>query len=507
MKEYIAAIDQGTTSSRCILFDADGVPAALVQKEHAQICPRPGWVEHDALEIWNNCRSLIAELLRTQGIRPGQIASVGITNQRETLVAWNRRTGLPYGNAIVWQDTRTEALCRSLGAEVGPDRFRDATGLPLATYFSGPKIMWLLANNPDFARDAQKGEALAGTVDSWLVWNLSGGLHATDVTNASRTLLMNLSTCRWDPEILDQMGVPESILPRILPSSHGDCYGRTLASGPFGEAIPIRGVIGDQQGALVGQTCFSPGEAKNTYGTGCFMLLNTGQTPVASRHGLVTTLAYRFGEAPPRYALEGSVAVAGSLVQWLRDQLGLIRSSSEIEALAQAVPDNGGVYLVPAFSGLFAPWWRDDARGAIFGLTGFANRSHLARAALESTAFQVQDVLQAMLKDSCVPLKDLRVDGGMTANALLMQFQADVLGVPVIRPKVLESTALGAAYCAGLAGGFWADEAELRRHWQQDRRWSPSMAMDTRDHLLRHWKRAVERTFGWVEREDEPAVD
>src|SRR3954469_26048213 len=485
MPRFVAAIDQGTTSTRCILFDRAG-PVALAQKEHAQVYPRPGWVEHDPLEIWEATQEVVEEAVAKAHASPGDVAAVGIANQRETTVGWDAATGRPFGNAIVWQDTRTKEICERLAAEGtsegGQYRFHDRGGLPLATYFSGPKIQWILENNPEARDAADRGVARFGTIDSWLIWHLTGGprysspgSHVTDVTNASRTMLMNLRALDWDEQMLSIFGVPRSMLPRIVPSVDKTGWGMTLTDGPFFDSIPVCGCLGDQQAALVGQTCFDPGESKNTYGTGCFMLLNTGTQIVPSRSGLLTTVAYKVGDQPAHYAQEGSVAVAGSLVQWLRDNLGLIGKSPEVEALARTVADNGGVYFVPAFSGLFAPHWRSDARGVIAGLTGYANKGHLARAVLEATAYQTRDVLNAMQKDSGVPLKSLRVDGGMAANDLLMQFQADVLGIPVTRPTVTETTALGAAYAAGLAAGFWDGQDELRERWAEDKRWEPQM--------------------------------
>jgi glycerol kinase len=502
MSRWVAAIDQGTTSTRCILFDRQGMPAATAQREHRQIYPRPGWVEHDPMEILSRTQEVTAQAVAQTGARPGEVAAVGITNQRETVVVWDVRTGQPLCPAIVWQDTRTKDLCDRLAADGGPDRFRDATGLPLATYFSGPKIRWLLDNVPAVRTAAEAGTARAGTIDSWLIWNLTGGpaggAHVTDVTNASRTMLMNLRTLEWDERLLAAFGVPRDLLPRIVPSIDPTGWGSTRADGPFGAAVRVCGALGDQQAALVGQACFEPGESKNTYGTGCFMLLNTGDKLVASTQGLLTTVAYRVAGRPAVYALEGSIAIAGSLVQWLRDNLGLIRTSAEVETLARTVSDNGGVYLVPAFSGLFAPHWRSDARGVVAGLTGYANRGHFARAALEAVAYQTRDVLEAMRRDAAIDLKSLRVDGGMVVNELLMQFQADILGVPVVRPKVTETTALGAAYAAGLAVGFWDGFDELRSNWQQDRVWQPAMDRESRDKLHGQWLKAVERSFGWV---------
>ena len=497
MAEYIGALDQGTTSTRFMVFDRGGRVVSTHQEEHRQIFPKPGWVEHDALEIWERSRQVISKGLQRGGLRPVDLAAVGITNQRETAVVWERATGKPIHNAIVWQDTRTADLCNELAAEGGPDRFRKQTGLPLATYFAGPKAAWLLDNVAGARARAAAGELLFGTIDSWLVWNLtggpSGGRHVTDVTNASRTLLMNLATLDWDDELLEAMGVPRPTLPEIRPSS--EVYGPAVD--PL-DGIPISGILGDQQAALFGQACFDVGDAKNTYGTGCFMLLNTGADPVHSRNGLLTTVAYQIGGEPAAYALEGSIAIAGALVQWLRDNLGIIESAPEVEALARSVDDNGGVYFVPAFSGLFAPHWRSDARGVIAGLTRFVNKGHLARAALEATAFQTREVLDAMNLDSGVDLTSLKVDGGMVFNELLMQFQADQLGVPVMRPVVAETTALGAAYAAGLAVGFWEDVDDLRANWGLDQQWDPTASGSQRDELFAQWKKAVSRTLDWV---------
>jgi glycerol kinase len=502
MSQYIAAIDQGTTSTRCILFDRDGNIRNLAQKEHKQIYPQPGWVEHDALEIWQRTQEVIQESLATARISIKDIAAVGITNQRETTLVWNRYSGEPYHNAIVWQDTRTKDICDAFACEGGQDRFRSTVGLPLATYFSGPKIKWILDHVEGVRAAAIRGEALFGNIDSWIIWWLTGGpdggAHVTDVTNASRTMLMNLNTLNWDPGILKEFGTPPEMLPRIVPSSDNQPWGYTRKDGPFRESIPVCGDLGDQQAALVGQTCFGVGEAKNTYGTGCFMLMNTGATATPSRFGLLTTLAYKLGDEPAQYALEGSIAITGALVQWLRDNLGLIKTSPEIEELARSVDDNGGVYFVPAFSGLFAPYWRSDARGIIAGLTRYANKGHLARAALEATAYQTREVLDAMEKDSGISLKTLNVDGGMVYNELLMQFQADLLGVPVTRPKVAETTALGAAYAAGLAVKFWSNLTDLRNNWQVDKTWQPEMDERQRDNLYRNWLKAVERTFDWM---------
>jgi glycerol kinase len=503
MPKFIAAIDQGTTSTRCMIFDHRGQVAAVAQKEHAQIYPQPGWVEHDPLEIWERTQEVVREAVARSGAQPGDIQAVGVTNQRETTLVWDRDTGKPYANAIVWQDTRTRQLCDRLGAEAGQDRFREKAGLPLSTYFSGPKIRWLLDQVPGLQAEAARGQALFGNIDTWVIWWLTGGpgkgAHVTDVTNASRTMLMNLETLDWDPEILAALEVPPAMLPRIVPSSDPRTWGTTAPGGPFGEAIPVCGDLGDQQAALVGQACFAPGECKNTYGTGCFMLLNTGTKIVPSESGLLTTLGYRFGEGPAVYALEGSIAITGALVQWLRDNLGLIQTSAEVEQLARSVDDNGGIYFVPAFSGLFAPYWRSDARGVIAGMTRFVNKGHLARAALEATAFQTREVLDAMQTDSGVALTALKVDGGMVYNELLMQFQADLLDCPVVRPKVSETTALGAAYAAGLATGFWQNLDDLRQNWQEDKTWLPQMGSEERERLYGSWLKAVERTFGWVD--------
>jgi glycerol kinase len=491
MSRYVAAIDQGTTSSRCIVFDERGTIVCSDQKEHRQIFPKPGWVEHDATEIWTNVQQVVLGALSKGRIKAGDIAAIGVTNQRETTVLWDRRTGVPIANAIVWQDTRTDRLVKSFGDK---DRFRSACGLPLATYFSGPKIRWLLDNTPGAREAAEAGDLLFGTMDTWLIWNATGR-HVTDVTNASRTMLMNLATLDWDEGVLEAMGIPRAMLPEIASSS--EVY--APSKGVVLPGVPVAGALGDQQAALFGQTCFATGEGKCTYGTGAFLLLNTGEAPVASQRGLLTTLAYRIGEAPAVYALEGSIAVAGSLVQWLRDNLGIIGASSEIEALASSVEDAGGCAFVPAFAGLFAPHWRSDARGVIAGLTGYVTKAHLARAALESTAWQVKEVADAMAAESGVPLTALKADGGMTANNLLMQFQADVLDVPVVRPKVAETTCLGAAYAAGLAVGYWKDVEALKVNWQADRTWTPSMSAEARDEGYRRWTKAVQRTLDWVE--------
>jgi len=500
MAKYVAAVDQGTTSTRCMLFDRQGRIAGRDQKEHQQILPQPGWVEHDPAEIWQRTQEVIRGAIASAKAGAGDIAAVGVTNQRETTIVWNKTTGEPYHNAIVWQDTRTKQICDQLAAEGGQDRFRPQVGLPLATYFSGPKIRWILDNVPGVRQAAQRGEAIFGNIDTWIIWWLTGGgAHVTDVTNASRTMLMNLHTLEWDEDILNIMDIPRQMLPRIVPSSDPNSWGLTPPEGPFGEAIPVCGDLGDQQAALVGQACLDAGQAKNTYGTGCFMLLNTGEIPMHSKSGLLTTLAYKFSDDAAVYALEGSIAITGALVQWMRDNLGLIQSSEEIEDLARSVEDNGGVYFVPAFSGLFAPHWRSDARGVIAGLTRYANKGHLARAVLEATAYQTLEVLQAMEKDSGVALQSLKVDGGMVHNELLMQFQADVLGVPVVRPEIAETTSLGAAYAAGLAVGFWDSLDDLRTNWRMNKTWQPQMDEITSKKLFAGWLKAVERTFGWVE--------
>ncbi len=502
-KKYVAALDQGTTSTRLMLFDRSGRIAGTAQKEHRQIFPRPGWVEHDPREILEKTAEVIRECLETARIDPGEIAALGVTNQRETTVVWNKKTGTPYCNAVVWQCTRTREICEELAAGGVADMFREKTGLPLATYFSGPKLKWILDRVEGVREAAERGEALFGTIDTWILWNLTGGpeggVHLTDPTNASRTLLMDLETLDWDPKILEILGIPRAMLPEIRPSSDPGYYGYTLQDGPFGAEIPLCGDLGDQQAALVGQACFLPGEGKNTYGTGCFLLVHTGDRPARSKSGLVTTVAYKLGDAPPAYALEGSIAVAGALVQWLRDNLGLFRTSAEIEKWAAKAEDNGGVYFVPAFSGLFAPRWRSDARGVIAGLTRYTEKSHICRAALEAVAYQVREVLEAMEEDTGRKVAELRADGGMVGNELLMQFQADILGIPVIRPSVTETTALGAAYAAGLAAGFWKDTGELRENWTQDRKWDPRMDGPTRERLYRGWLKAVDRSLGWVE--------
>ncbi len=499
MAKYVGAIDSGTTSTRFMLFDRSGAIVAYDQREHRQIFPQSGWVEHDPLEIWERTQQVIATTLDKADVHPEEIAAIGVTNQRETTVLWDRETGEPIHNAIVWQDTRTAGICRELEEAGHGPLFHRRTGLPLATYFSGPKIRWLLDHVPGARQRAEAGELLFGTVDTWLIWQLTGGQHVTDPTNASRTMLMDLETLQWDPELLAILGVPESLLPTIRPSSDPGLYGTTRPDGPFGGEIPVCGDLGDQQAATVGQTCFSPGEAKNTYGTGCFMLLNTGTEIVHSRNGLLTTVCYQMGQAPAVYALEGSIAMAGATVQWLRDNLGLIRHAAETEEIAQSVPDTGGCYFVPAFSGLFAPYWRSDARGVIVGLTRYTNRAHIVRAALEAICYQTREVLDAMHADSGVRLKALKVDGGATVNNFLMQLQADILGAEVIRPQVAETTSLGAAYAAGLAVGFWEDLESLRHHWKVDRRWQPQISEEQRAAGYRGWKRAVERSFGWAE--------
>jgi glycerol kinase len=524
VNRYIGAIDQGTTSTRFIVFDRAGKVVACAQKEHRQIYPQPGWVEHDAEEIWQRTQEVIGEAMAQAGLRAAELAAVGITNQRETTVVWERKTGKPLANAIVWQDTRVAADVARLAREPGDEFFRSRTGLPLSTYFSALKLRWILENVNDARRRAEAGELLFGNVDTFLLWKLTGGgagtssdasaranvapdagtsgpdpgtngLHLTDVTNASRTQLMNLKTLQWDAELLKAFSIPAQMLPRICSSS--EVYGH-VAEGPL-KSVGLAGILGDQQAALVGQTCFRSGEAKNTYGTGCFLLMNTGEKPVQSKHGLLTTVAYKLGDQPARYALEGSVAIAGALVQWLRDNLGMIRSSAEIEELAAAVEDNGGVYIVPAFSGLYAPYWKDSARGVITGLTRYANKSHLARAVLEAVAFQTREVVEAMEQDSGIRLEVLRVDGGMVRNNLLMQFQADILERPVVLPANPETTSLGAAYAAGLAVGFFRDQNELCAHWRTEKTWTPSMDAAKREHIYRQWKKAVQRSFDWVD--------
>lgn len=497
MSKYIGAIDQGTTSTRFIIFDRNGHVVSLAQKEHEQIYPKPGWVEHDAEEIWVNTRAVIAEALEKEGLTSFDLEAVGVTNQRETTVLWDRRTGKPLYNALVWQDTRTDHLVAHFAAQGGQDRLRAKTGLPLATYFSGLKLRWILDTVPGAREKAASGEALFGNMDTWLLWNLTGGMnggvHITDVTNASRTQLMNLATLAWDEEILELFAIPPACLPRIVSSS--EIYGQARA--PL-VGVPIAGILGDQQAALFGQACLTPGEAKNTYGTGNFMLMNTGEKPFQSTCGLLTTVAYKLGAQPAVYALEGSIAITGALVQWLRDNLGIIQVSSDVEGLARTVDDNGDVYFVPAFSGLYAPHWQDSARGIICGLTRFANKGHIARAALEATAFQTREVLDAMVKDSGVPIRELRTDGGMVVNELLMQFQADIIDVPVVRPRVVETTALGAAYAAGLAVGYFQSTDEIVTNWGVDKRWSPRMEQGRRARLYGTWQKAVGRSLDWA---------
>lgn len=493
MVSYVAAIDQGTTSSRCALVDHHGRIASMAQREHDQIYPQPGWVEHDAEEIRANIDLVVRKALGSVGATTTDIAAVGLTNQRETTLLWSRETGRPVSNAIVWQDVRTAELCRTLGSDEGPDRFRAQTGLPLATYFAGPKVRWLLDQDAALRSRAEDGEIAFGTMDTWVAWNLTGE-YVTDVTNASRTLLMDLESLAWDEGLLDAIGVPQAMLPRIVPSS-----GVIAEAAEPLPGVPFAGILGDQQAALFGQACFAPGAAKNTYGTGCFLLLNTGEQLVRSDHGLLTTVAYQVAGEAPRYALEGSVAIAGAGVQWLRDNLQMIESADQVSDLALEVEDNGGVYFVPAFSGLFAPWWRDDARGVIAGLTRYATRGHLARAVLESTAFQTRDVFDAMVSDSGIDLATLKVDGGMVVNDILMQFQADVLDVDVVRPKISETTVLGAAYAAGLAVGFWESLDELASHWEEDRTFVPKMDPAVRERQYHDWRRAVDRSMGWVE--------
>ena len=505
MPNYVAAIDQGTTSTRFIIFDHGGNVVAVDQKEHRQIYPKPGWVEHDALEIWERTQGVIQGALSKANISPQDIVAVGITNQRETAVVWDKHTGKPIYNAIVWQDTRTDFIINELAKDGGQDRFRLKTGLPLATYFSGPKLKWILDYVDGARTKTANGDLLFGNIDTWLIWNLTGE-HITDVTNASRTMLMNINTLDWDDEILRVLDIPRSVLPQIKSSS--DVYGyvgagssrpkRDESKSPL-HGIPVSGDLGDQHAALFGQTCFNPGEAKNTYGTGCFMLLNTGEKPVQSKSGLLTTLGYKIGNQKAVYALEGSIAITGALIQWLRDNLGLIQSSTEVEKLAKSVEDAGGIYFVPAFSGLYAPYWKSSARGVIVGLTRYVTKGHIARAALEATAYQTREVLDAMNSDSGVRLTALKVDGGMVFNDLLMQFQSDILDVPVIRPKVSETTALGAAYAAGLAVGFWKDYDELRANWAKEKEWQPAMNADLRKKLYSGWKKAVTRTFDWIE--------
>ena len=494
---YVAALDQGTTSTRCILFDHQGRLVSVAQREHAQHYPRPGWVEHDAAQIWRNTQGVMAEAVAQAGAAPEQVTALGIANQRETTVVWDCRTGQPVGNAVVWQDTRTARLVEQLAADGGPDRFRQRCGLPLATYFAGPRLRWLLDHTPGLRRRAERGEVLAGTMETWLIWNLTGGpaggVHVTDVTNASRTMLMDIATLEWDDGLLDGFGIPRAVLPEIRSSA--EVYGTAVTGIP---GARIAAALGDQQAALFGQTCFSAGEAKCTYGTGSFLLLNTGSEIVRSDHGLLTTVGYKIGDEDAVYALEGAIAITGSLVQWFRDSLGLISSAAEIETLARTVSDNGGCYIVPAFSGLFAPHWRSDARGIIVGLTSYITKGHLARAVLEATGWQTREVVDAMNADSGLDLTTLKVDGGMTADNLLMQFLADVLDVPVVRPMVSETVSLGAAYAAGLAVGYWPDLEGLRDNWHRAAQWTPGMDPARRVEEYGNWQRAVERTVGWI---------
>jgi len=498
MTKYVGAVDQGTTSTRFMIFDHGGKVIGLHQKEHEQIYPKPGWVEHNPMEIWARTQEVIEGALQSAGLSASDLAAVGVTNQRETTVVWDKATGKPIYNALVWQDTRTADICAKLAKSGGQDRFRKKVGLPLATYFSGPKIKWILDNVKGARARAAKGELLFGNIDTWVIWNLTGGpnggVHVTDVSNASRTMLMNLETLDWDDAILKAMDVPRAMLPAIRASS--EVYG--TATGALA-GVPVAGDLGDQQAALFGQTCFKPGEAKNTYGTGCFMLLNTGTKPIQSKNGLLTTLGYKLGNQKAVYALEGSIAITGALVQWLRDNLKLIEKSSDVEALANTVSDNGGIYFVPAFSGLYAPYWKDNARGVIAGMTRYVNRGHIARATLEATAYQTREVLDAMNKDSGVKLKSLKVDGGMVFNNTLMQFQSDILGVPVVRPTVAETTSLGAAYAAGLAVGYWTSLDELKANWGMDHEWKPQMAAKNRESLYTNWKKAVTKSFDWVD--------
>ncbi|MDN5805110.1 MAG: glycerol kinase GlpK [Microlunatus sp.] len=498
---YVMAIDQGTTSSRAMIFDHGGQIVSTAQMEHEQILPRAGWVEHDPMEIWTNVREVVGlSLSSTDQLSAQDLVAIGITNQRETAVVWDRHTGKPVYNAIVWQDTRTKQICEELGGSEGPDRYKEIVGLPLATYFAGPKVKWILDNVEGTAEGAEAGDLLMGTTDCWVLWNMTGGpdggVHVTDVTNASRTMLMNIDTLDWNSDICADMGIPMSMLPEIRSSSevYGKCRPQEFLAG-----IPVAGILGDQQAATFGQACFEPGMAKNTYGTGSFLLMNTGTEPVRSEQGLLTTVCYKIGDAAPVYALEGSIAVSGSLVQWIRDNLGLISDASEIEGLAREVDDNGGAYIVPAFSGLFAPYWRSDARGALVGLTRFVNKHHLCRAALEAVAYQARDVVEAMNADCETPLKELKVDGGMVGNELLMQFQADLLGVDVVTPQVTETTALGAAYAAGIAVGFWSGEQDVIDNWTEGSRWHPSLPSEEVARLYRNWKKAVERTLDWVD--------
>jgi glycerol kinase len=497
--DFVGAVDQGTTSTRFMVFDHSGAEVARHQLEHTQVLPRPGWVEHNPVEIWERTCAVIKTVLNTSNLKPADLAALGITNQRETTVVWNRRTGRPYANAIVWQDTRTDSIAAALDRQGHTELIRRKAGLPPATYFSGGKLRWLLDNVDGLRKDAERGEAVFGTVDTWLLWNLAGGVHVTDVTNASRTMLMDLTTLDWDDELLGLFTVPRAMLPRIAPSATPEPYGLTTNNGPFGAELPITGMLGDQQAAMAGQVCFAPGEAKNTYGTGNFLLLNTGTDIVRSQSGLLTTVCFKFGAEPAVFALEGSIAVTGAAVQWLRDQLGIISGAAQSETLAAQVTGTEGVYFVPAFSGLFAPYWRADARGAIVGLSRFHTSAHLARATLEAIAYQTRDVSEAMEQDSGVRIEVLKVDGGVTANDLAMQLQADILGVPVSRPVVAETTALGAAYAAGLAAGFWRDTSELRANWHESRRWAPAWTEGQRTAGYAGWRKAVQRTLDWVD--------
>ncbi len=503
MADFVASIDQGTTSTRCMIFDHNGLEVGRHQLEHEQILPRPGWVEHNPTEIWGRTQTVVTSALNNTNLKAADIAALGITNQRETTIVWNRKTGQPYYNAIVWQDTRTDQIAAALDRDGRGDVIRRKAGLPPATYFSAGKLQWILENVDGVRADAERGDALFGTPDVWVLWNLTGGpaggVHVTDPTNASRTMLMDLETLDWDDELLSFFGIPRRMLPQIRPSSSPQPYSVTRADGPMGGEVALTGILGDQQAAMVGQVCLKPGEAKNTYGTGNFLLLNTGEKIVRSKNGLLTTVCYQFGDAKPVYALEGSIAVTGSAVQWLRDQLGIISGAADSETLAAQVADNGGIYFVPAFSGLFAPYWRSDARGAIVGLSRFNSNAHIARATLEAICYQSRDVVDAMAADSGVPLKVLKVDGGVTLNELCMQIQADVLGVDVVRPKVPETTALGAAYAAGLAVGYWSDPEDLRANWQEGRRWSPSWTYEQREAGYAGWRKAVQRTLDWVE--------
>jgi glycerol kinase len=503
MAKYAAALDQGTTSTRGMLFDHSGKVVSITQKEHEQIFPKPGWVEHDPMEVWARSQEVLDEAMASAGATAEDIAGLGITNQRETTVVWDKNTGEPVMNAIVWQDTRTDRLVDELSRDGGQDRFRPKTGLPIATYFSGPKVRWILDNVEGARARAEAGDLLFGNMDTWCIWNLTGGtdggLHITDVSNASRTLLMNLETLQWDEELTSAIGVPMSMLPEIRASS--EVYGEVKSGGAM-QGVKIAGDLGDQQAATFGQTCFSPGEAKNTYGTGNFLLLNTGTEAVQSKSGLITTVGYKIGDQDTVYCLEGSIAITGALVQWLRDNLKMIKAAPEVEDLAKSVDDNGGCYIVPAFSGLFAPYWKSNARGVFAGLTRYVNHGHIARATLEATAYQSREVVEAMDADSGVKLESLKVDGGMVANDLLMQFQADLLGVPVIRPKVAETTSLGAAYAAGLATGLWSEIEDLRENWAEDKRWEPTMDASKRDEYFKFWKKAVTRTFDWFDSEE-----